>query len=142
MILRADTEGYAGKRLREAIAIQTNDPQRPQINLTIEGKVVQFVTIDPKIIILKGDIGNEVLNSIRIIPEKKYPFNILQVHTEKKQNFRYRLSLFNKDGQEGYLLTAWNIKKYAGRYVDAIYLETDNDIGPLIRIPVFGNITQ
>ncbi|MFO8164633.1 MAG: hypothetical protein R6T98_08875 [Desulfatiglandales bacterium] len=142
MILKVDTENYAGKRLRKAIAIKTNDPQRSQINLTIEGKVVRFVTIDPKIIILKGDIGKELLNSIRIFPEKKYPFNIVQVHTEKKQNFRYRLSLLNKDGQKGYLLTVWNIKKDPGRYVDAIYLETDNDIGPIIRIPVFGNITQ
>jgi len=87
--------------------------------------------------VLLGRPGEEIKTSVKITPEDKYPFKIVEVTAEKGKNIRYRL-----EGSEtaGYLLAVENVKRGKGRYFDAIYLKTTSEIGPVIKILVWGNI--
>lgn len=100
----------------------------------------KFVTIVPSSIILKGDAGQPIETSVRIIPEPKYPFKILDVQTLNQQNIRYTLEEIKPSEGTGYKLTVKNLKKETGRYYDMISLKTDSKLKPLIKISVYGTI--
>ena len=89
---------------------------------------------------LSGSVGNKIAASVRIIPEKKYPFKIISTKTKRGKNINYNLSTESKHETDEYLLRIENLKKEKGRYHDIIYLKTDSSLQPEIRIIIVGNI--
>ena len=89
---------------------------------------------------LSGLVGNKIAASVRIIPEKKYPFKILSTKAKRGENINYKLRTESKHETEEYLLRIENLKKEKGRYHDIIYLKTDSSLQPEIKIIIVGNI--
>ncbi len=120
----------------------------PHAKLIISGPVERFVTISPHMVRLTGDMGKSIRSTVRIIPEKKYPFSILSVKAKIGRNIRYSLEKIRKVSykdkiekrKKEYLLHVENIKKTAGMYRDFIILKTDSKIQPEIPIMVFARI--
>jgi hypothetical protein len=135
-----DTSRFGGKRMREIVAVQTNDPARPVVNLTIQGNVEKFVTIVPDKVMLLGPPGRPIKRSVKIIPEQTHPFRIIGVSAEKGDHIKYELKEIEEQGETAYLLTVENTKKGTGRYFDAVFLKTTSKIGPVIKILVWVNI--
>jgi len=102
--------------------------------------VEKFASITPNRIRLAGCVGKELKTSVSIIPEKKYPFKIVNVTAKQGKNIRYKIEEFKKSKISEYVLTVENIKKETGRYFDIIHLKTDSKIQPEISIRVMGNI--
>ncbi len=102
--------------------------------------VEKFASITPNRIRLAGCVGKELKTSVSIIPEKKYPFKIVNVTAKQGKNIRYKIEEFKKSKISEYVLTVENIKKEIGRYFDIIHLKTDSKIQPEISIRVMGNI--
>lgn len=142
MTIKVNTTNYGGKTFKRHIAVHTNDPNHQTLDLTISGDVEKFVTIVPDRVRLSGYAENEIKATVKIIPEKKYPFAVKAVKADKGENITYTLKENKKGEYIEYLLSIENISKKKGRYFDTIQIETDSKISPTIKIKVFGNITE
>jgi hypothetical protein len=108
--------------------------------LTISGRVEKIVTISPREVRLNGLAGNPIKATVRIIPEKKYAFHILEARAKYGKHIDFKLQE-GKDSQTGtYLLMIENKTTVRGRYSDTVYLKTDSKFQPQITINVFGYV--
>ena len=126
--------------MNKNITVETNDQKNPNLNLAVFGMVDKFVTIIPKNVILRGFIGDQLKTTVKIIPEEKYPFKIIESKAINGKNIRFELEEHKLSKGMEYVLTVENLKKDEGRYIDNISLKTDSKIRPLIRINVNGSI--
>lgn len=139
--IKVDSSGYGGRELKKNIVVHTDDKKHPKLNFLIWGKVDKFAIITPNRIILTGYIGEPIKQSIKIIPEKKYPFKIIGVKAKKGNNISHKIEkIVTSSKKIEYLLTVENTKNEKSRFFDIIYLETDSKIRPKIEISVYGNI--
>lgn len=119
----------------------TNDPARPKQTLRITGPVERFVSIEPSRVVLRGEAGRPLRADAVIVPEKRFPFKIVDVQARNGRHIRYDLAE-RPDGSNGYLLTVENLRDRPGRYYDAIQITTDNRSHPTITIAVYGYILE
>lgn len=138
--LRFNTKGYGGNSVKKKTLVTTNDPVNPSIYLIITGHVDHFADITPKKANLSGTLKDTIKKDVTIIPNKKYPFEVLGIRAEKGENIGFALKKIKVQGNPGYLLSIVNLRKVKGKYDDAIYIETDSDLRPEISIKVSGNI--
>lgn len=100
-----------------------------------------FANITPANVRLFGPIDSTLKETVRIVPEKSYPFKILDAQAQVGKDIRYHLSEDHHAGSTTYLLTVENVKQTTGRFYDTITLTTDSRIKPKIGIRVYGKIS-
>jgi hypothetical protein len=105
-----------------------------------KSKIERFVTLVPKRVTLRGYEGNQLVTTVKIIPEEKYPFKIVGSEALFGNNIGYKIEETKSAKKIEYLLTVENLKKDKGRYYDTISLKTDSKIRPLIKVRVNGYI--
>ena len=120
----------------------TNDPQNHTIHIKVTGRVNKFATITPARVTLKGPAGKPLTATVDIRPMKYYPFKIIRTKAQYGKHIRYELKTVTESGVSKYMMTIENLKKTAGRYFDVIYLSTDSDIKPQLRVDVIGRISD
>lgn len=128
--------------MSKTIRVQTNDVKQQNVNLKISGEVEKFVTIEPSRVKFTGTIGESLKSQVKIIPEKKYPFKIIEVKAKKGDDIQFNLKEVKTADQSAYELTVENVKQDKGRYFDSIILKTDSTIQPEITIKVYGHIHE
>ena len=126
--------------MRKTAGVYTNDKTRPQQDLIISGQVEKFVTIRPQNANMRGIVGDPIKGSVTIIPEKKYPFKILNLRAKDGKYIKYQLEEIKESDTTAYTLNIENQKTDAGRYYDSIILETDSKVRPQINVRVYGYI--
>jgi hypothetical protein len=136
------SSGYGGSVLSKKIAVESNDPSIPVITLTVSGKVEPFVSLIPTMVRLQGSLSNEVKQSVRIVPRRKYPFAVIESHPATGEFIRSELQKVAGPQGTEYLLTVRNIKPSPGQYYDSIIIITDSAIKPQITIGVLGTISE
>ncbi len=124
--------------MKKNAGVYTNDKTRPQQDLVISGQVETFVTIRPKHANMRGIVGDPIKGTVTIIPEKKYPFKIINLRAKDGKNIKYQLEETTVSDTTAYKLNIENLKTDAGRYYDAIILETDSKIRPQLSVRVYG----
>ena len=124
--------------MRKSATVFTNDKTRPRQDLIITGQVERFVTIRPQHANMRGFVGDPIKGSVTIIPEKKYPFKILNLRAKDGKYIKYQLEETKESDTTAYRLNIENVKTDAGRYYDAIILETDSKIRPQLNVRVYG----
>jgi hypothetical protein len=124
--------------MRKSAGVYTNDKTRPRQDLVISGEVEKFVTIRPQHANMRGFVGDPIKGTVTIIPEKKYPFKILNLRAQDGKHIKYQLAEIKESDSMAYTLNIENLKKDAGRYYDSIILETDSKIRPQLSIRVYG----
>jgi len=122
--------------------VETNDPKNGKYDLKIVGNVEKFVTIAPRHVKMVGTAGSDIKAEVTIIPEKKYPFQIVGVSAEKGINLTYHLKPVERDNRPAFVLTIENTRKETGRYHDTLHLITDSSLRPEIPIWIFGEIRE
>jgi hypothetical protein len=110
--------------------------------LKVTGRVNRFATITPARVTLKGSAGQPLSATVDIQPMKHYPFKIIRAKAQYGKHIRYQLKSVTESGVSKYMMTIENLKKTAGRYFDIIYLFTDSDIKPQLRVDVIGRISE
>jgi hypothetical protein len=135
-----DTSGYAGKNMSKGATIYTNDPVRPIVSATMTGPVERFATVRPERVMLRGQAGAPLSQTVEIIPEGKYPFSIVKASARNGRNIHFELSERNGEPGGGWRLTVENRLQQKGRYYDVIALATDSEIRPEIQVAVTGFI--
>ena len=126
--------------MRKTAGVYTNDKTRPQQDLVISGQVEKFVSIRPQNANMRGIVGDPIKGTVTIIPEKKYPFKILNLRVQDGKYIKYQLEETKESDTTAYRLNIENLKTDAGRYYDTIILETDSKIRPQINVRVYGYI--
>jgi hypothetical protein len=124
--------------MKKTAGVYTNDKTRPQQDLVISGQVEKFVTIRPQHANIRGFVGDPIKDIVTIIPEKKYPFKILNVRAKDGKYIKYQLEETKESDNTVYELKIENLKQDAGRYTDSIILETDSKIEPQLNVRVYG----
>ena len=124
--------------MRKTAGVYTNDKMHPRQDLVISGQVERFVTIRPQHANMRGYVGDPIKGSVTITPEKKYPFKILNLRAKDGKYIKYQLEEIKESGTTAYSLNIENLKTDAGRYYDAIILETDSKIRPQLNVKVYG----
>jgi len=135
--IKANTNGYAGHKFAKSITVYSNDPNQKTLNLNISGDVEKIVSINPEIVKLEGVAGQQIRFSVTIIPEGKYPFNIIDTSVNNGKNCRFNL----EKKADRYVLTVENLLETKGKYFERIILKTDNPVKSEISIRVYGNIS-
>jgi len=124
--------------MKKNAGVYTNDKTRPHQDLVISGQVETFVTIRPKHANMRGIVGDPIKGTVTIIPEKKYPFKIINLRAKDGKNIKYQLEETTVSDITAYKLNIENLKTEPGRYYDAIILETDSKIRPQLSVRVYG----
>jgi hypothetical protein len=124
--------------MRKTAGVFTNDKSRPRQNLIITGQVEKFVTINPRHVNLRGTAGDAIKTKVTLIPEKKYPFKILNVRARNGKYIKFQLEEVQLSDNTGYEIRVENLKKDAGRFYDTIILDTDSKIRPHLDVRVYG----
>ena len=137
-----NTNGFGGKTLYKTARVLTNDPQRSATQLSISGAVKVFASITPKTIKLYGPSNSLLKETVKIIPEERYPFKIIDTKAQVGKEIRFNVSEDNHSSEKSYILTIESLKQTAGRFYDTIYLMTDSPIKPKISIRVYGKISE
>ena len=124
--------------MRKTAGVYTNDKKRPRQDLVISGEVEKFVTIRPQHANMRGFVGDPIKGTVTIIPEKKYPFKILNLRAKDGKYIKYQLEETKLSDTTAYKLNIENLKTDAGRYHDSIIIETDSKIRPQLNVRVYG----
>lgn len=121
--------------------MQTDDPAQPLLNLVVTGQVVKFVEIRPAQVRLEGQAGIPLTAEVEILPNKDFPFTILEVLTKRDDVIRSELvEQCNTGSNARCLIRVENLRTTSGRYADTITVRTDNAARPSFPISVVGII--
>ena len=124
--------------MKKTAGVYTNDKSLPRQDLVISGEVEKFVTIRPQHANMRGFVGDPIKGTVTIIPEKKYPFKIINLHAKDGKNIKYQLEETKESDTTAYKINIENLKTDAGRYYDSIIIETDSKIRPQLNVRVYG----
>jgi len=127
--------------MKKTAGVYTNDKNRPQQDLVISGPVDNFATIRPQHVSLRGVVGDSIKGQVSIIPEKKYPFKILDARAEDGKNINFQLDEVKSSNGQAYELTVENLQEQTGRYYDTIILKTDSKVRPELKVRVYGYLS-
>ncbi len=128
--------------MKKTAGVYTNDKSRPRQDLIISGPVEKFVTIRPEHVSLRGYAGDSIKSKVTIIPEKKYPFIILDARAQKGENINIVLAEVKKSSGPAWELRIENLKKTTGRFYDTIVLTTDSKVRPQLNVRVYGYLLE
>ena len=132
--------GCGGRKIRENVRLQTNDPNRPWLDVAVTGVVEKFAEIRPERVRFTGAADQPLFIEVEIIPRKDLPFTIGQIDARSGTFIKHELIRRCTDGYDRCVLRVENTRKEKGRYVDSLYVRTDSNLRPTISIPVTGMI--
>jgi hypothetical protein len=122
------------------VDVQTNDPNRPRLQLVVTGRVEKFADIRPSSVHLEGRAGSPLAVEVEIVPNKSHPFAILGVKIQRNDLIRCKLVEKCSSGISRCILRVENLQTTSGTYTDTITIQTDNPKRPSIPIGVVGII--
>jgi hypothetical protein len=117
-----------------------NDPEHPQVVLTLKGYGKPFIEIQPSHIIrFRGKPGEELKGQVRFTSHLPGPWEI----KEFKTNISQFIDVNVKAEQPGkiYVVEVRNKRQEAGNYAGVIELFTTSEKRPRLIMRVFGEIT-
>jgi len=122
------------------VRIQTDDPDRPWIEVAVTGIVEKFADVRPERVRLAGPAGTLLAVEVAIVPRADYPFTINRIQARRGEFIKYELVRQSSDGLPGWSIRIENTRQEPGRYVDTVYLHTDSAVRPTLPIHVTGII--
>ena len=136
MTVKVNTNGYGGRAINKGVRVYTNDPELPEFNLSMAGKVERFAEITPDRLVLAGYAGETMRQTVTIRTRETHPFRITDMRHRHVESLKIKLDQTDQGCCTEYVLTVENVREAPGRYVDQIQLQTDSDIKPEIRLVV------
>jgi hypothetical protein len=138
--LKVNTNGYGGHQFKKTATVQSNDPQRPEFQLTISGFVEPFAEITPERIVFRGYAGQPLRERVTVRMRPEHPFRLTGVEAKSGVNIKVTWTTQETPGGPVYVVEVENLKKSEGKYYDQVLLKTDSAFKPLIPIHVYGTI--
>jgi len=126
--------------MNKKATVFSNDPNRPQLLLTVAGAVEPFADIRPERIILRGNSGQPMRQELVVTPRAGHPFKITEINAKNGVNIHYAMREQEAPEGKSYIVTVENTKTSPGKYYDTLLLSTDSPLKPKIPIHVYGTI--
>jgi len=104
------------------------------------GMVEKFADIRPERVRLAGIANQPVFVDVTITPRADLPFTIKKIKAKSGNYIRYELKQRCNERKAECVIRVENMRKDKGRYVDALFLQTDSQIRPTIPIFITGII--
>lgn len=120
--------------------IETNDPNRPRLDLAVSGTVEKFAEIRPDRVFLGGTVGTPLTAEVQIAPRKNFPFTIEKITAQSGEFIRFEITQRCTDAKRVCILRVENTKAEKGRYADILYVHTDSALRSTIPVYVTGLI--
>ncbi len=114
----------------------TNDPREPVVHLVVAGPVDRFVSINPRMLNLRGTAGERLQGTVIVVPEEKYPFRLTGVQP-REGRIRASFSETRQEGRAAYSILVENERSEAGSYSDTLVLKTDSPVQPQLEVRVY-----
>ena len=140
--VRFNTTGYGGNTVQKTIKVKTDDPTAPELSLTITGPVDKIYTLSPDNVRLQGVLGQEITQTVTLIPEKGHPFSVKGVTAKRGKSIRFRFTEVKDPEGARYEIVVENTRQEPGPYFDTLFVQTDSTTKPEIKIPVYGSIRK
>ena len=135
-----DTNGYGGTTMIRAMLVVTNDPDRPEVRLEMNGDVAPRAYLSTDTVRLTGTAGTPIQQVVTITPTAGNPFKIKDITAQKGESIRFDLAEQQTSGGIFYQLAVSNTKTEKGWYLDKLHIHTDSPKTPEFTIKVFGVI--
>jgi hypothetical protein len=119
--------------------VSLNDPEHPELTLTLKGYVQPIIEIQPSHIIrLRGAPGKDLRGQVRFISHLSAPWKITGYENSIPQ--MVAVSLKEEKPGKVYVLEVRNLRREEGHYAGVIRLETTSVERPRLIVRVFANL--
>jgi hypothetical protein len=132
--MKVSLKNYAGKVEKKA-TIRSNDPQTPELVVSVQGTVVPFIEVKPSADIVFRGMADQLAESVLELGASAAPFHITGAETNIGENIDYKLETI-VEGKFYKLKVSNKLKR--GNYGGFIRLATDMAQKPDIVIRVSG----
>ena len=126
--------------MHKKATIYSNDPSRPQLDLTVRGHVDKFAHITPEHVIIRGYAGEPLRRRVTVKPSSENPFRITKVKARHGNNIKIAWKQEDTPQGQTWVIEVENTRTSQGRYNDTLYLFTDSRRKPKIPVQVRGSI--
>ncbi len=117
-----------------------NDPDHPQVVLTMQGYGKPFIEIQPNHIIrFRGKPGEELRGQVRFISHLPAPWEIKEFKTNIPQDIDVNVKA--EEPGRIYVVEVRNKRQEAGNYAGVIELSTTSEKRPRLIMRVFGELS-
>ena len=137
IVLSLNTKGYQGTMQKYAVAY-TNDPNKPQINLTVRAQVKVPISIHPRGVMLEGFVDDTVQQLVTIEGHLDRPLVLEPKELSLPQKVAYELKAVKKG--RIYHVILRNISRKEDRYSGFLRLKTNYPEKPEIDVLFLGYI--
>jgi biopolymer transport protein ExbD len=137
IVLKLKTKGYRDT-IRKSAIVYSNDPEQPQITLTVEARFRTPISVEPKAILLHGFKEDDITEVVTIRAKENKPLKLEPLRLSISDKVAYEL----KTIEEGrvYQVILRNIIKKSGIYNGTLVLKTNYPERPEIPIIFIGYI--
>jgi len=127
------------KKFAKHTKVLVNDPERPEITLTMQGWGLPMIDIEPHHIVrFEGKVGGEFKARVRFVSHLSSPLEIKQISTNIAQYIE--VSLKPEVAGKIYILEVKNKRQEPGRYVGKIEIQTNDRQKPRLMVRVFADL--
>jgi hypothetical protein len=135
--LEMRTKGYQGE-MHKSARVVSNDPKRPQITITMKGKIWVPIDVKPRYVRLRGTVDEEVETIVNLLADKKDPLimNLASVSIPEKVD----ATLEETEKGRAYQLKVKNKVKGEAKYAGTLKLTTNYPEKPEVVIRIAGDI--
>lgn len=127
------------RQFKKETAVRVNDPEHPEVILTLQGVAQPFIEIEPSHIIrLRGIANDDVRGQVRFISHLPTPWEIKEYRT----NIPDKIEVALKAVEPGrvYVLEVRNKRHEAGHYAGLVELFTTSKQRPRLIVRIFGDL--
>lgn len=121
--------------------VKTNDPRRPNLRLTLFGRVEKFASIEPGFVYFRGEAGDVEAVELEVTPNSIAGFRITGVAADKPHLFSATLVEPCTKDNAPCRIRVINRRMDAGKYIGVIRVKTDSRIQPSFAIVVRANLS-
>ena len=137
IVLKLSTRGYQGKLSKSAV-VYSNDPQNPQIQLTVQAQIKTPISFQPLGVMLGGFVGDDIKQLVTITAHKDQPLILEPSKLSLPEKVEYELKTIEEG--RAYQVVLRNISTKEDKYSGYITLKTNYPEKPEITIRFLGYV--
>jgi hypothetical protein len=124
--------------IQKSAVVYTNDPQHPQINLTMSAHVEVPISIEPPGVMMHGFAGEDIQQQVTITANEDQPLTLEPEKLTLQNEASYHIVTLKKG--KLYRIVFTNTSQKSGKYGGVLTLKTNYAKMPQIKIMVLGFI--
>jgi hypothetical protein len=102
--------------------------------------VDRLYELSPRAVRLVGPVGSKISQTLKLTTTEKYPLHLVSIRAFRGTYIHCSLKKIAGGKVAVYDINVENTRTEPGRYIDTLYVKTDNKSKPEIDIPVYGYI--